>query len=131
MKNLTIILTALIIQFCAQNQLFSQTIIHTDATNKNRMYLKTGIEPASNLTMGYERKLDKSILNKPLVSFIELGVFKKGHELKIGGIIPVLEAGKFKVINNLNVSEGVVSTRIYDSEKIAIADELVIGRQQF
>jgi len=106
--------------------------IHLDDNIKNRVYLKVGIEPTTMVTFGYQHSFSSEFLNRTINAFAEwkVPVYKfnlKNSELKIGGIIPLLEKGNFKIINNLNFSFGGVSTRHFSSKRLAIADELSIG----
>jgi len=112
------------------NQLSSQTIINNDSAISNRVYLRAGIEPATMLTLGYERKIDVGILNQNLVAYAEFGSSLanfSNNEIKLGGILPVYERGKFKIVNNLNFSAGSMSAKNFDSKKFAVADEVAFG----
>ncbi len=48
-------------------------------------------------------------------------------ELKVGGLLPILQKGNFKVVNNLHASAGSVETQNFDSAKFAAGDELAVG----
>lgn len=114
------------------NQLSAQTIINNDSVNKNRAYIRVGIEPATMLTLGYQRNLKPGLLKQPLTVFGEWSVsaFRfnvKNSEFKAGGILPVFEKGNFKIVNNLNLSVGSVETSNFNSFKTAVADEVAIG----
>ena len=128
MKHIKIIIIAVLL--VTVNQLSAQTIINNDTTIKNRVYLRAGIDPATMLTFGYERKFDISFLKQDIVTYAEWGFSIanfKNSDLKIGGILPVFEKRNFKIINNLNVSAGSLSAKNFDSKKFAVADEVAFG----
>ncbi len=129
MKNIKAIIIALTLLFTL-NQLSAQTIINNNPDINNRVYLRTGIEPATMLTLGYERKFDFGFLNQNIVGFVEFGSSVanfSNNDFKVGGILPVFEKGKFKIVNNLNVSAGSMSAKNFDSKRFAAADELAFG----
>jgi len=129
MKNIKNIIVALLVFFTV-NQLSAQAILNNDPAFNNRAYLRAGIEPATMLTLGYERKFDLSFLNQDLVTFAEYGISvarPENAELKAGIILPVFERSTFKIINNLNLSAGSLSAKNFDSKKFAVADELAFG----
>ena len=129
MKNIKTIVIALTL-LLTFNQLSAQTILNNDPTFNNRVYLRTGIEPATMLTLGYERKFEVGFLNQDIVGFAEFGSSVANfndNDFKVGGILPVFEKGKFKIVNNLNVSAGSMSAKNFDSKKFAIADEVAFG----
>ena len=124
------IITA-IMMLVAVNQVSAQTIINDSAT-ENRAYLRVGIEPTTMMTFGYQRNFNVGFLNRNVTSYTEWAssLFRFGlnnSELKIGGIVPVFEKGSFKVVNNLNLSAGSVTTQNFDSKKFAVGDEVAIG----
>ena len=83
-------------------QLSAQTPINNDNTKNNRAYVRAGIDPATLITLGYERKIGLPCGEKSLVIFAEWGFSVadlNNSGLKIGGILPVFESGNFKVIN--------------------------------
>ena len=130
MKNIKYIFMTIML-FAAMNQLSSQTIIN-DSETKNRAYLRVGIEPTTMITFGYQRNLNVGFLNRNLTSYAEWGTMMydfsfDNSELKIGGIIPVFETGDFKVVNNLYLSAGSVTTQNFDSRKFAVGDEIAVG----
>lgn len=129
MNNIKTIVIAMTLLFTL-NQLSAQTIINSDPDVNNRVYLRTGIEPATMLTLGYERKFDIGFLNQNIVGFAEFGSSTanfSNNDFKIGGIMPMLEKGKFKIVNNLNISIGSMSAKNFDSKRFAAADELAFG----
>jgi hypothetical protein len=129
MNNIKAIIIALTLLFTL-NQLSAQTIINNNPDINNRVYLRTGIEPATMLTLGYERKFDFGFLNQNIVSFVEFGSSVanfSNNDYKVGGILPVFEKGKFKIVNNLNVSAGNMSAKNFDSKRFAAADEVAFG----
>ena len=129
MNNIKAILIAMTLLFTI-NQLSAQTIINNDPDVNNRVYLRTGIEPATMLTLGYERKFNIGFLNQNIVGFAEFGSSTanfSNNDFKIGGILPVFEKGKFKIVNNLNISAGSMSAKNFDSKRFAAADELAFG----
>ena len=129
MKNIKAIIFAMTLLFTL-NQLSAQTIINNDPDINNRVYLRTGIEPATMLTLGYERKFEIGFLNQNIVGFAEFGssvANLSNNDFKVGGILPVFEKGNFKIVNNLNVSAGSLSAKNFDSNKFAIADEVAFG----
>jgi len=129
MKNIYIIIIAIVL-LVTVNELSAQTIIDTGSVTNNRVYLSAGIYPATMLSFGYEHKFDISFLKRPVSVFAEVGVSItnfKGSELRFGGILPVFEKRNFKIINTLNVSAGILSTKNFDSKRSAIADEVAIG----
>jgi len=129
MKNIKAIIIAMTL-FFTLNHLSAQTIINNDPDVNNRVYLRTGIEPATMLTLGYERKFDVGFLNQNIVGFAEFGSSVanfSNNDFKVGGILPVFEKGKFKIVNNLNVSAGSMSAKNFDSKRFAAADEVAFG----
>jgi len=129
MKKIQTILTAMVWLFTI-GPLSAQSIINNDPDIKNRVYLRAGIEPATMLTLGYERKFHLSFLAQDLVTFAEYGVSVanlKNADFKAGGILPVFQRRNFMIINNLNVSAGALSAKNFDSNRFAIADELAFG----
>jgi len=112
------------------NQLSAQTIINNDETNNNRAYIKAGIDPATLLSIGYERQLGLPFVKRHLVAYAEWGFSManlNNSELKIGGILPLIETENFKVINTLDVSAGTLTAKNFESKKFAVADELALG----
>lgn len=131
MKNIGLLIISIVLLIDV-NQLSAQTIINNDSVNKNRAYIRVGIEPATMLTLGYQRNLRPGFLKQPITAFGEWSVsaFRfsiKNSEFKTGGILPVFEKGNFKIVNNLNLSVGSVKTSHFNSKKFAIADEVAIG----
>lgn len=113
-------------------QLNAQTVIFNDNTIQNSVYIRTGIEPASMFSSGYQRNLNPGFLKQTITAFAEWNVsaFRfspKNSEIKIGGIAPLYQKSSFKIVNNLNLSAGSVSTRHFDSKKFAAADEIAFG----
>ncbi len=129
MKNIKSIIIAMTLLFTL-NQLSGQTIINNDPDVYNRVYLRTGIEPATMLTLGYERKFDVGFLNQNIVGYAEFGSSVanfSNNDFKVGGILPVFGKGKFKIVNNLNLSVGSMSAKNFDSKRFAAADEVAFG----
>ncbi|MGW8316223.1 MAG: hypothetical protein ACWGNV_11525 [Bacteroidales bacterium] len=129
MKNIKIISLTIVWLFTI-SQLSAQLVISNDPDINNRIYLRAGIEPATMLTLGYERKFDLSFLSRDLVTYAEYGVSVaklKNAELKGGFILPVFERNAFKILNDFNLSAGNLSTKHFDSKKFAVADELAFG----
>lgn len=129
MRNTKTIIIAIAL-LVTVNQLSAQTIINNDTTINNRVYLRAGIDPATMLTIGYERKCDISFLKPDIVTYAELGssiANFKNSEFKVGGIIPIFEKRNFKIIFNVNLSAGHLSAKNFDSKKFALADELAFG----
>jgi len=129
MKNIKIITVAIVCLFTA-GQLSAQAIINNDPDFNNRAYLRAGIEPATMLTLGYERKFELHSLPQNLVAYAEYGVSVanlRNAELKAGGILPIFQRRNFMIINDLNVSAGSLSAKNFDSNKFAIADEMAFG----
>jgi hypothetical protein len=129
MNNIKAIIIALTLLFTL-NQLSAQTIINNNPDINNRVYLRTGIEPATMLTLGYERKFEVGFLNQNIVGFAEFGSSVanfSNNDFKVGGILPVFEKGNFKIVNNLNVSAGSMSAKNFDSKRFAAADEVAFG----
>jgi len=129
MKNINNIVVALLVLFTV-NQLSAQPILNNDPAFSNRAYLRAGIEPATMLTLGYERKFDLNFLAPDIVTFAEYGIsvaHPENAELKAGIILPVFERSAFKIVNNLNLSAGSLSTKNFGSKKFAAADELAFG----
>lgn len=130
MKNIKYIFLTIML-FPVVNQLSSQTII-TDSETKNRIYLRVGIEPTTMITFGYQHNFKVGFLNRNLTSYAEWGTMMynfsfDNSELKIGGIMPVFEIGDFKVVNNLNLSAGSVTTQNFTSRKFAVGDKIAVG----
>jgi len=129
MKNIKTILVAMTFLFTL-NQMSAQTIINDDPEINNRVYLRAGIEPATMTTFGFERKFDVGFLNHNLVGYAEFGSSVanfSNNDFKVGGILPVFEKGKFKIVNNLNVSAGSMSAKNFDSNRFAASDEMAFG----
>lgn len=108
----------------------AQTIINNDSLHRNRAYTKAGIEPATMMTLGIQRNIP--FLKNNLTAYAEWNVSIPrfsfdNSELKIGGILPVLQKGNFMIVNNLNFSAGSNLTHNFESKKFAVADELAIG----
>lgn len=117
--------------FAVVNQSSAQTIVN-DTPTENRAYLRFGIEPTTMITFGYQRNFDVGVLNRNVTSYAEWGtsMYRFGFsnsELKIGGILPIFEKRSFKVVNNLNLSAGSVTTHNFDSKKFAAGDEVAVG----
>ena len=130
MKKVNIFLTGFLmvvtIQVTAQSTLFN------DTTLRNSVYIRAGIVPASMITFGYMRNLHPGFLKQTITTFAEWSVsaFRfspKNSEFKIGGLAPLLQKGSFKIVNNLNLSAGSLSTRHFVSKKFAVADEIAFG----
>lgn len=129
MKNIKLLIIGIML-FAAVDQLSAQTIINNDTIIQNRAYFRIGVDPATLLTFGYDRKFDLSFLMQDIVTYAEWGVSIaniKNSELKIGAILPVFEKRNFKIINNLNISAGQLSAKTFDSKKFAAADEVAFG----
>lgn len=131
MSNILSVLFFMI--FCCVGKVaMAQTPLTKDTENKNRFYLKTGIEPTTKISGIYEHKTQINILENDLVLFIETSFFNfktslEDSEVKIGGILPYQISGNIMLVNNFNTSIGAVSTRHFNSKKIAFANELNIG----
>ena len=124
------LITAIML-FVTINQLSAQTIINNAAT-ESRVYLRYGIEPTTMITFGYQRNFDVGFLNRNLTTFAEWGVAAymfsfNNSDIKIGSILPVIEKGSFKLVNNINLSAGSAATRHFDSKKFAAGDEVAAG----
>jgi hypothetical protein len=129
MKNIKIIIFILAI-IVAFNQLSAQTTITNNPEFNNRAYLRIGIEPATMITFGFERQFNLSFINKDIVTFAEVSSSTssfENNEFKIGGLLPILEPGNFKVLGNLNFSTGRLSAKNFDSRKFAAAIKLSFG----
>jgi|GEM_PF-1671257 len=130
MKKIEIILTSLLL--IVSIQLRAQSVIFNDKTIQNNIYLRTGIEPASMVAFGYQRNLHPNFLGQTVTTFAEwnFSAFRfspKNSEVKVGGITPLFQKSSFKIVNNLNISAGSVSTRHFESKKFAAADEIAFG----
>lgn len=130
MKKIEIILTSL--SLIVSIQLTAQTVIFNDNTIKNNVYIRTGIEPASMIAFGYQRNLNLKFIKPTITTFAEwnFSAFRfspKNSELKMGGIAPLFQKKNFKIVNDLNLSAGSVSTLHFESKKFAIADEIAFG----
>lgn len=115
----------------ATYNLSAQTIVMGDDTD-NRAYLRMGIDPATMVTLGYQRNFRNVIWNRSILAYGEWGTVltkpgTKHSELKVGGLMPIYERGQFKVVNNLNLSAGTVETINFTSHKFAAGDEVAIG----
>lgn len=124
------IITVTLVWLFSINQLGAQSIINSDPAFNNRAYLRAGIEPATMLTLGYERKFELHSLPQNLVVYAEYGISLanlRNAELKAGGILPVFQHGNFMIVNDLNLSAGNLSSKNFDSNKFALADELAFG----
>ena len=99
---------------------------------KNKVYFLAGIDPASLITIGYQRCFDKAVFNRFIISYTEISssIFSVGSdnsEIKIGCVIPVFSKNKFLITNNLNVSAGKVKTKNFNSTEFTIGDEIRTG----
>jgi len=117
--------------FAALNQLSAQTIVN-DSPTENRAYLRLGIEPTTMATFGYQRNFKVGFLNRNVTSYAEWGTSMyrfsyNNSELKLGAILVVIEKRSFKVVNNLNLSAGSVTTHNFESKKFAAGDEIAAG----
>lgn len=133
MKKINIILTSLLM--VVSIQLTAQSVIFNDTTIQNSVYIRAGIEPASMIAFGYQRNLNPDFLKQTITAFAEWNVsaFRfspKNSEIKIGGIAPLFQKSSFKIVNNLNLSAGSLSTRHFDSKKFAVEDEIAFGIYQ-
>jgi len=120
-----------LMMLAAVNQSSAQTIIN-DSPTENRAYFRVGIEPTTMITFGYQRNFNVGSLSRNLTSYAEWGtsMYRFGlnnSELRIGGILPVFERGSFKVVSDLNLSAGSVTTQHFDSRKFAVGVEVPIG----
>jgi len=120
-----------IILIASLNQLSAQTIINNSETN-NRFYTRIGIEPSTMLTIGYQRNFKVKFLDRDLSTYSEFGLDPyilsfKNSDLKVGGIIPIYEKKNFKLLNNLHLSLGSLSTRNFKSTRFAVGDEVAAG----
>ena len=124
-------LITIIVLLAAINQLSAQTMIN-DSPTENRAYLRVGIEPTTMITFGYQRNFNVGLLNRIVTSYAEWGTSMyrfsfNNSELKLGAILVLIEKGIFKVVNNLNLSAGSVTTHNFDSKKFAAGDEVAAG----
>ncbi|MCB2204610.1 hypothetical protein KQI65_07665 [bacterium] len=113
-------------------QYASAQTIPIDASENNRIYLRSGIEPTTMIAFGYQRNVPAGIINRTVTAYAEwntsmvrFGV--DNSELRIGGIVPIYGTGALKVFNDLHLSAGSLETRNFDSKKFAVGDELAVG----
>ncbi len=127
MKNLIISLVLVV----AVGQLSAQTTLN-ESPSKNRISTRFGIEPTTMLGIIYERNFDVGLKNRKLTAYGEFNssFFRYGldnSEIKIGGIIPIVQYGSFMVINNLGFSTGHTTNRHFESRRFAVSDEIAAG----
>ena len=130
MKNIISKILVVLVLFTVGNSLSAQSLLNNEKDIKNRAYVRAGIDPAAIVSLGYERKLALPFLEQNMTAYAEWGVSiaeLENSELKIGGILPVLSVGSFKVVNNLNLSAGTMTAKNFNSNKFAIADEIALG----
>ena len=130
MKKFIVYIGVLVMLLTFLSPLSAQTIINNDSVKSNRAYVRAGIDPATFLTLGYERKLGLPCGEKSLVTYAEWGFSVanlNNSELKIGSILPLYETENFKIVNNLNLSTGTLTAKNFNSKKFAVADEIVFG----
>jgi len=115
----------LIIALVAINQVSAQNVMDSSETG-GRPYLRVGIEPNTMITFGYQHNFSKvTAYAEWSSSLVRFGW--NNSELKVGGLLPILQKGSFKVVNNLHASAGSVETQNFDSAKFAAGDELAVG----
>lgn len=125
-----IVLTAIVALMLAGSA--SAQSLLTDAADRNRAYLRLGIEPTTMAAVGFQHNIAPGFLGRALTTYGEwsTSVFRFGFdnsELKAGGIVRLYGGGAFKIVTNLGVSAGSVTTHLFDSRKFAIADEMAFG----
>jgi hypothetical protein len=121
MKYITILIIALV----AINQVSAQNIMDSSEAG-GRPYLRIGIEPNTMITFGYQHNFSKvAAYAEWSSSLVRFGW--DNSELEIGGLLPILQMGSFRVVNNLHASAGSVETQNFDSAKFAAGDELAVG----
>ncbi|WP_167611916.1 hypothetical protein [Maribellus sediminis] len=130
MKKMIILMISLLI--IGSMRLTAQSVIFNDNTIRNSIYMRTGIEPASMIAFGYQRNLNPKFIKPTITTFAEwnFSAFRfspKNSEVKVGGVAPLLQKNSFKIVNNLNLSAGSVSTTHFESKKFAVADEVALG----
>ncbi len=130
MKNTHYIIILLISVFTIPT-LQGQSLLH-ESNQKNKAYIRYGIEPTTMLTVGFQHSIKAPLLNQRMTLFGEWGLSTlsmnfDNSEMKIGGIINLWSQGNFRVVNNLNFSAGSVSTKHFDSKKFAVADKVNFG----
>ncbi len=111
--------------------LFAQTA-WIDTAARNKMYFQFKIEPASMITIGYQKPARQKIFKRDLNPYYEIStsLYQIGFansEAKVGEMISIYESGNFKFITRLNLSVGHVKTCNFNSTKIAAEDEIGIG----
>lgn len=112
---------------------FGQTPMNTDSLGSNRLYLKTGIEPTSQLTVSYERFTGIQLLKQPLTLYTEASLFNfdvsfQDYEVKSGGVLPFNISKHYSLVNRFNLSFGSVNTQHFNSKKTAFSNEIAVGR---
>lgn len=111
--------------------IFAQTSFKESEKN-NEIYIRGGLEPNLMISLGYQHSFELEKINRDLTIFAELktslvrfSLFNS--EVKTGATIPIIQAGSFKIINNLNFSISGVETINFNSLRIAVGDEIAIG----
>jgi len=110
---------------------FSQNIIN-NSYSKQRILLRTGIDPSLNIAITYQRNLKLKFLNNEITSYgewkasvVRFGV--QNWDMNIGGIIPIYKKNNFLIINDLYGSLGKLKTKNFDAWGILLGDRINIG----
>ena len=124
------LLSTIALIICAFNM--SAQTVQNDSITSDKVYLRYGIEPTTMISLGYQHNFSLGMKDRYLTTYGEwssavnsLGF--KNSEIKIGGIIPVIQHKSFKIINNLGFSAGATSNKHFKSNKFAVSDEIAIG----
>lgn len=120
-----------IIALLGSSKLSAQTVV-TDTLTTNKVYMRFGIEPSYRMTFGYQHNFDLGMKDRELTVYGEWGSPThefgfKNSEVKVGGIIPIYQVGSFKLVNNLGLSAGKISTKHFESGKFSISNKISLG----
>ena len=107
---------------------FSQDLFNS----KNRITILGGIDPATILTLRYERKIDSAFFQRKLFPFIEYStsmtqIGLTQGEIKVGQRLESWNNKSLKLITGLNTSYGKTSSLNFDSQKIAMEIDFAFG----
>jgi hypothetical protein len=116
---------------CLASNILAQNIINYSET-KQRVLLRTGIDPSWNLVLSYQRNVKLNNMNKAITAYGEwkASVVRPGlnnWDANFGGIIPLFKKNNFVIINDLYGSLGKLKTRNFNSFDFLLGDRINIG----
>lgn len=107
---------------------FSQQLFDSNS----RITIQGGIDPATMVTLRYERHLRNTFLNRDIYPYAEFsstltrfGV--KNSELKLGQRMPIWNYRSIQFISGLNTSFANAETINFDSKRFALEGDIALG----